>query len=99
MTLSQDYLSGNAMKVVFVKEHRLVQHVGERDLTTSKVQDAEGFVCKLFRVENVTKTDKASVTLFNKWKTLEVLPPPSDALHGQIVRAQYQNLIWRQSDL
>ena len=38
-----------------VKEHRLLQHLGEGDLTTSKVQDAEEFVCKLYRIDNLTK--------------------------------------------
>ena len=52
---------------MFVKEHRLLQHLGEGDLTTSTIQDAEEFVCKLYRVDNLTKIYEASVTLFNKW--------------------------------
>ena len=83
---------------MFVKEHRLLQHLGEWELTTSKVHDAEEFVCKLYRVENVTTTDEARVQLFNRCKALEALPPTSDALHGHIERAHYQTLIWRQSD-
>ena len=49
----------------------------------------------LNRVENVTKTDEASVKLFNKWKTLdsEALHPATYGLQGHIGRAQYQNLI------
>ena len=77
---------------------RLLQYLGEGDLRTSKVQDAEEFVCKLYRVENLTKIDEASVKLFNKWKTFEALPPATDGLRGHIARAQYQNLIWRQRD-
>ena len=46
--------------------HRLLQHLGEGDLRTSKVQDAEEFVCKLYLVENFTKIDEASEKLFNK---------------------------------
>ena len=61
--------------------------------TTCKVQDAEEFVCMLYRVENVAKIDDASVKLFNKWKTLEALHPATDGLHGHIGRTQYQNLI------
>ena len=78
--------------------HRLLQHLGEGDLRTSKVQDTEEFVCKLYRVENLTTIDEASVKLFNKRKTLEILPPAADGLHGHIARAQYQNMIWRQRD-
>ena len=78
---------------VFVKEHRLLQHIGEGDLITSKVHDAEEFVCKLYHVENMTKIDEASVKLFNKWKTLEALHPATDGFQGHIGRAQYQNLI------
>ena len=78
--------------------HRLFQHLREGDLRTSKVQDAEEFVCKLYRVDNLTRIDEASVKLFNKWKTLEALPPATDGLHGHIARAKYQNLIWRQRD-
>ena len=48
---------------VFVKAHRLLQHLGEGDLRTSNVQDAEEFVCTLYRVENLTKIDEASVNL------------------------------------
>ena len=77
--------------------HRLLQHLGEGDLRTSKVQDAEEFVCKLYLVENFTKIDEASEKLFNKWNTLDAQPPATDG-HGHIVRAQYQNLIWRQRD-
>ena len=79
--------------------HRLLQHLGEGDLRTSTVQDAKEFVCKFYLVENFTKIDEASEKLFNKWKMLDALPPAteSDGL-GHIVRAQYQNLIWRQRD-
>ncbi len=70
----------------------------EGDLRTYKVQYAEELVCKVYRVENLTKIDEASVKLFNKWKTLDSLPPATDGLHGHIARAQYQNLIWRQRD-
>ena len=72
---------------------RLLQHLGEGDLTTCNVQDAEEFVCMMYQVENVAKTDEASVKLFNKWKTLEALHPATDGLQGHIGRAQYQNLI------
>ena len=95
------YISGHTKKTawsVFVKEHRLLQHLGEGELTTAKVHDAEEFVCKLYHVENVTKTDEARVQLFNRCKALEALPPTSDSLHGHIERAHYQTLIWRQSD-
>ena len=95
------YISGHTKKTawsVFVKEHWLLQHLGEGELTTAKVHDAEEFVCKLYHVENVTKTDEARVQLFNRCKALEALPPTSDSLHGHIERAYYQTLIWRQSD-
>ena len=75
--------------------YTLLQHLGKGDLTTSKFHDAEEFVCKLYHVENVTKTDYARVQLFNKCKALEVVPPTSDALHGHIERAHYQTLICR----
>ena len=90
------YFSGHTKNTawsVFVKEHRLLQHLGEGDLTTSKVHDAEEFVCKLYHVENVTKTEAARVQLFNKCKALEALPPTSDALHVHIERAHYQTLV------
>ena len=77
--------------------HRLLQYLGEGDLRTSKVQDAEELVCTLYLVENLTKIDDASEKLFNKWNTFDALPPATDG-HGHIVRAQYQNLIWRQRD-
>ena len=53
----------------------------------SKVQDAEEFVCKFYRVENLTKIDEASVKLFNKWKTLQALPPATDGLHGHYCKS------------
>ena len=48
-----------------VKEHRLLQHIGEGDLTTCNVQDAEEFVCMLYRVENVAKIDEA------RWEVIQ----------------------------
>ena len=75
--------------------YRLLQHLGEGDITASKFHDAEEFVCKLYHVEKVTKTDDARVQLFNKCKALEVVPPTSDALHGHIESAHYQTLICR----
>ena len=68
------YFSGHTKKTawsVFVKEHRLLQHLGEGELTTSTVHDAEEFVCKLYHVENVTKTYEARVQLFNRCKALK----------------------------
>jgi hypothetical protein len=95
------YFSGHSKKTaweVFTKEHALLQHLGQGDLTNSKLQDAEEFICKMYRVVNVRTTDEARVKLFNKCKALEALPPTSDALRGHIERAHYQTLIWRQSD-
>ena len=43
--------------------YKLLQHLGEGDLTTSKFHDAEEFVCKLYHVENVTETDDARVQM------------------------------------
>ena len=85
------------MERVRQRASRLLQHLGEGDLTTSKVHDAEEFVCKLYRVENVTTTDEARVQLFNICKALEAQPPTSHALRGHIERAHYQTLIGRQS--
>ena len=69
--------------------YRLLQHLGKGDLATSKFHDAEEFVCKLYHVENVTKTDDARVQLFNKSKALEVVPHTSDTLKEPIIRPSY----------
>ena len=57
---------------VFVKVHRLLQHLGEGAIRTSKVQYAEEFVCKLYRIENLTKIDEASVKLLNKYHPINI---------------------------
>ena len=75
--------------------YRLLQHLGEGDLTTFMFHDAEEFVCKLYHVEKMTKTDDAIVQLFNKCKAIEVVPPTPDALYRHIERAHYQTLICR----
>ena len=49
----------NGMERVRQRASRLPQHLREGVLTMSKVHDAEEFVCKLYHVENVTKTDEA----------------------------------------
>ncbi len=86
--------------------HRLLQHLGEGDLRTSKVQDAEEFVCKLYLVENFTKIDEASEKLFNKWKTFDALPPATDGCKSPIsepdlekTRQRYHpiNICWLES--
>ena len=93
MTLSPTFLATPRKGHGACSSKRLLQHLGEGELTTSKVHDAEEFVCKLYRVENVTKTDEARVQLFNRCKALEA----PDALYGHIERAHYQTLIWKQS--
>ena len=68
--------------------YRLLQHLGEGDLTTSTFHDAEEFVCiqKLYHVENVTKTDDARVQLFNKCKALPFQMLCMDTLKEPIIR-------------
>ena len=69
--------------------HRLLQHLGKEDLRTSKVQYAEEFICKLYLVgENFTKIDETSEKFFDKWKTLDALPPATDG-HGHILKLEF----------
>ena len=78
------FISGNTKKTVwltFNNHHQLLHGLGERDLREQKVNDAELFVCKLYKIsDQVRSTNEARLHLFAKQKAPEALPPTSDSL-------------------
>ena len=65
---------------VFQKHHELLKDLGNGCLTEKTMKDAEVFVCRLFKMENLVTTDMVRTKLFTKCHSPESLPPTSDAL-------------------
>ena len=96
------YIAGYSKKSAwktFQMNHHLLENLGKGELTAETSQNAEQFICKLYNIKNVSKTNEARVILFNKSRSPESLPPTSDALHFHIQRAHYQAAVWRQAHL
>ena len=71
------FFSGNSKSTawkVFTEHHRLLQNLGNRDLTEGTANDLELFVCKLYNMHNVDTVDKARPVLFVKSRAPESLP-------------------------
>ena len=82
--------------VVFLKHPELLRGVG-RDGTVAEV---EQFVCHLYGAPDVTGgCDEARRAIFELGKkSLELLPPTTDALELHMSRANFQAKIWLQAD-
>jgi len=78
--------------VVFLQHSELLRGVG-RDGTVAKV---EQFVCHLYGAPDVTNgCDEARRAIFELGKkSLELLPPTTDAVELHISRANFQAKIW-----
>lgn len=96
------FLSGHSKKTalkVFFQHKELLSGLGKAPLTEETIQNAETFICRLYKVSDVTTTDKARVTLFKRALRPELLPPSSDAVRNHIRRAHLQTLVWLQTTL
>jgi len=96
------YISGHSKKtawMVFQEHHELLQNLGKGELTDEIAKDAEQFVCRVYKVQNVNTVDEARPILFIKSHAPESLPPTSDALSFHIKLSHYQAAVWRQAHL
>ena len=83
-----------------VFEHcNLLSELGLGSLTNEMEDAAESFVCKIYGLFDLMKTDSARIILFQKGVSAEVLPPTSNALHCHILRSHYQAKLWRQANV
>ena len=75
-------------EVVQISQNRPRLLLRELDLgsLSNEMEDAaESFVCKIYGLFDVMKTDSARVILFQKGVSAEALPPISNALHYHIL--------------
>lgn len=87
------FLAGHSKKTAWkVLEDNcgLLSGLGSEQLTSEIEDAAESFVCKIYGLTDITKTDSARVILFKKGLAAEALPPTSNALHYHILRSHYQ---------
>lgn len=82
---------------IFIKNHELIQDIGEHELTATKLLKAEKFICKIYNSAS-DRTDKARLEMYHKCNLPELLPPTSDAMDLHIKRAHFQALVWKQAD-
>ena len=79
----------------FEDNSQLLTGLGCGEFTNDTLERVEMFVCKIYDPStDKTKIDQMRVTLFNKGKYPESLPPTSDALRLHMGRAHYQANIW-----
>ena len=66
-------------------------------MTTTKIKDAEKFVCAIYKHGEVKFVDQIRVLLFPKCGKLQALPSTRDALELHIRRSHYISLVWKQA--
>ncbi|MES9881882.1 MAG: hypothetical protein ABW185_13470, partial [Sedimenticola sp.] len=94
------FLAGHSKKTAlrtFYQHKDLLRNLGVDPLTEETLDKAETFVCRLYKVADVSTTDKARVILFKKAMRPEILPPTSDAVRLHVKRAHFQALVWLQA--
>ena len=88
---SVSQLAGHGKKTarkVFQTHNQLLTDLGTGDITEGIINDAEKFICRLYKIpDDMDTCDKARVILFSKGCPQETLPPTSDAVRLHIRRA------------
>ena len=82
---------------VFKEHHHLLNDLGRGELIEETIKAAEAFVCRMYNVHITDSVDSARHVLFSKSVTPETMPPTSNALRFQLMRAHYQCMIWMQA--
>lgn len=80
---STSFMLGHGKKTawkVLKQHHERLCSLRRDDLTEKTVRDAELFVCKLYKIQNVAIMGKAHVILLAKCRAPDTLPPTSNAL-------------------
>lgn len=91
------FLAGHSKKTawkVFKEQHHLLVGLGNGELNDDKIKSAEKFVCRIYGSEE-DDIDKARVISFTGSRSMQVLPPSSDALRLHVHRVHYQASVWR----
>ena len=93
------FLAGHSKKTawkVFKEQHHLLVGLGNGELNDDKIKSAEKFVCRIYASEE-DDIDKARVISFTGSRSMQVLPPSSDAVRLHVHRVHYQASVWRQA--
>lgn len=95
------YLYGHSKTAalkIFVTDFKLIEDVGEGQLTSEQSDKAEKFICKIYGQDS-NKTNEARFVMYHRCNIPEMLPPTSDAIRLHIARAHYQSLVWKQANV
>jgi len=90
-----------AWKILCEVPHLLAELGGTHSPTAQTLSAAEEFVCRLYNPSgDINNIQSLRCTQFRKGAgKLENLPPMCDTLRHHILRANYQALIWRTSNV
>ena len=94
------FLAGHSKKTawkVFKEQYELLVDLGNGELDDDKIKSAEQFMCRIYGIFEEGDVDKARVILFTGSRSMQALPPTSNALRFHIQRAHHQASVWRQA--
>ena len=99
-TTSYFYRKGKKTALqVFQHQPNLLRNIGktEGSAQSETYVDAEKFVCSLYGLPELGLVDSVRASLFRQGKTIDCLPPTSDALKHHVDRCHYQASVWQQA--
>ena len=67
-------------------------------MSADNIRHAATFMCKVYNIA-ADSLDMAQFLLFAKVKGPEKLPPTSDAFRYHVMRAHYQSMVWKQTNI
>ena len=95
------FLAGHSKKTawkVFKEQYELLVDLSNGELNDDKIKSAEKFVCQIYGIAEEDDIDKARVILFTGSRSMQALPPSSDALRLHVQRVHQQASLWRQAN-
>ena len=65
----------------------------KENLTSETMKDAEKFICKIYKMPNISSADQVCTVMFAKAHNLESLPPSSNATKFHVQCSHYQTAV------
>ena len=84
---------------IFKVHGELLSGVGVEPLDEQCLKEAERFVTRLYKIDDLETVDAARYALFGRKNTPKTLPPTSDALRQHILRAHFQTAVWKNAHI
>lgn len=99
-TDTTSFIYGHSKKTaweVFKQHFGLLVGIGNNELTSTSIQQAEEFLCKIYNAPTGS-LDEARALLFPRTDLPDKLPPTSDAFSFHIRRVHFQAMVWQQAN-